>query len=88
VSDSFEDARLDLDYPCRWPYTIIGEDEYHMRVAVGEVVGELDHSLELSNRSATGRYCSLKVEVVVRNDEERTGLFHSLLRREEIRYVV
>lgn len=88
MDNPFGDEKLDLEYPCRWPYTVIGEDEFHMRVAVGEVCGDLEHTMELSNRSRTGRYCSLKVEVIVHSDEQRTGLFHTLLQREEIRYVV
>ena len=88
VSNPFGDEKLDIEYPCPWPYTVIGEDEFAMRVAIGEVCDDSQHSIELSNRSRTGRYCSLKVEVIVRDDAQRTGLFHSLLRRDEIRYVI
>ena len=88
MTGPFGDEKLNISYPTPWTYTVIGDDEYHMRVAVGDVCGDLEHKLEVSRRSATGRYCSIKVEVIVQDDDQRIGLFHSLLRRDEIRYVV
>ncbi len=88
MGSPFGDAKLDITYPSPWPYTVIGEDEFKMRGVIGEVCGELEHSIELSNRSRTGRYCSLKVEAVVNSDEERHDIYHRLLQSDEIRYVV
>ena len=88
MGSPFGNEKLDITYPSPWPYTVIGEDEFKMRVAIGEICDELEHFVEVSNRSRTGRYCSLKIEAIVNSDEERHAIYHKLLQSDEIRYVV
>ena len=53
----------EIEYPCRWEYKTIGRSEVLMRQAVGRIMAaeELEFSLELSNTSRTGKYCSLAI---------------------------
>jgi uncharacterized protein len=74
----FEGMTPEIDYPCRWPYKVIGRDEQLMRRAVAAVVGSLEHSLELSNVSRAGRYRSLLLTVAVASDEERRRIGQAL----------
>ena len=70
--------RLQLSYPCEWTYLVIGPDETDLRLAIHQIVQDRTHTVALSNTSASGKYVSLKVLVVVYNDEERTGIYYAL----------
>jgi putative lipoic acid-binding regulatory protein len=70
--------KLDLPYPCRWAYKVIGKDEDALRSAVSEIVQAREHSVSLSRRSAERNYVSLNVEVVVHDDEDRVAIYDAL----------
>ena len=80
--------RPDIDYPVRWTYKIIGEDEQGLRAAVAEVVGDRDHAVAFSHNSTTGRYLSLTLEVVVSDEDERNGLFAALGAHEDVKVIL
>jgi len=77
-----------IAYPCRWIYKVIGPDEAALREAVAQVVQDLPHTLELSNTSATGRYCCLNLETTVADEAVRTTLYEMLKNHPAIRYVL
>ncbi len=77
MADSDPQPRLELSYPCEWPYVLIGSDEAELRSAVKNIVQNRTHTITLSNTSAQGKYVSLKVLVVVRSDEDRVGIFEA-----------
>ncbi len=83
-----EQDRPEIDYPCRWSYKVVGESEDRLRVAVGGVVGKTDHTLELSNTSRTGKYVSLALDVLVRDEEQRRGIGQALHEHEDVRLVL
>ena len=58
------DRKLELDYPCEWGYTLIGADEFEMRTAVADLIGDCVHRVRVSRRSAMGRYVSLELLAV------------------------
>jgi uncharacterized protein len=88
MDPAFGDRRLELTYPCRWSYTLIGNDEGRMRTAVAHLVADAPHTVEFSNHSRTGKYCSLAVEVTVRDEAHRLGLFQAFSKHAEIRFVI
>ena len=67
--------KLALTYPCLWDYKLIGKDEAALRRAIHQVMGGLDHTVSFSNASRTGKYCSLKVELTVQSEQQRTDLY-------------
>ncbi len=69
--------RLELTYPCEWPYVLIGADEVDLRSAVHDILEDRTHTITLSNTSAQGKYVSLKVVAIVRSDEDRVGIFEA-----------
>jgi len=82
------EAKLELAYPCRWSFKVIGEDEYRMRLAVAAVVGAVDYDLSLSNTSRTGRWRSLLLTLTVTSDEERHAIGERLHRHDDVRMVL
>jgi len=69
--------KLDLPYPCRWVYKIIGHDEEALRFAAAEIVEPREHSISLSRRSAKRNYCCLNVDVLVRDEQDRVTIYRA-----------
>lgn len=80
--------KLELEYPCRWQFKLIGEDEFQLRKLVDEVLGERDYKLSLSNTSSTGRYRSLLLALEVASEHERHKLGERFQRSEHVRMVL
>jgi len=78
---------LELDYPCRWQFTLFGTDEEALRAAVVAVVGRGPEPA-VSKRSAKGTYLSMVLEVEVTSDEERRGLWERLAAEPAVKYVL
>lgn len=84
---TFDDQKPEITYPCAWSYRVIGADETRLRAVVREVVGDLEHSLRLANESAHGRYRSLALEIVVRDEAQRNAIFRALGAHPDVRFV-
>jgi len=67
-----------IEYPTSWVYRVIGADSQRVADAVAEVVGEEPYVIEASHRSSSGKYHSFSVEMIVRDEEQRTTLFEAL----------
>ncbi len=78
----------DIDYPCQWGYKVIGTDEAVLRSAVTEVVQDVAHSVRPSNRSASGRYICLDVEILVLNEDQRLTIYEGLRRHPAVKIVL
>jgi len=80
--DGFLDEALqgkpEIRYPCRWSYKLIGKSERDLRAAVALVLADQDYDLNRSNRSRTGRYCSLALSLVVHDERERRWIGQTL----------
>jgi len=85
---SFEGKKPEIDYPCPWSYRLIGRDEVALRRAVLGIIGGAEHTLVLVNESSAGRYRSLELELVVRDEAHRLGLFEALGRHPDVRFVI
>jgi putative lipoic acid-binding regulatory protein len=84
---AFDDQKPEITYPCLWSYRVIGADEVRLRAVIGEVVVGLEHSLTLANESSHGRYRSIALEVLVRDEEHRNTIFHALGKHPDVRFV-
>ena len=72
-------AKPEIQYPCRWQYRLIGEDRELILAAVCAAVGV--NGMELctiteGNVSASGRYCTITLELDIKDEEERLRLYH------------
>lgn len=80
--------KLELEYPCRWTYKLIGPDEFLMRTMVADLLGDIEYALTYSKSSRTGKYCSLELELVVQTEEHRRGLYTALGRSTAVKAVL
>ena len=78
----------EIDYPCEWEYKVIGADAEAIRAVIAAVVGEAEHTLDLSRASRTGKYVSLQLAVAVRDEEHRLGIYHALTAHHAVKIVL
>ena len=81
-------GKPEIKYPCNWKYRIIGQDEESLRNAAGSAVNNMKYSLSVSNRSTGGKYQAMNLEVNVRNEEERLGIFEKLKNATGVKIVI
>jgi len=67
-----------IAYPCRWDYKIIGTDTGRIRAVIAVAVAGAEHTVADSNRSHTGKYCSVALTVAVRDEAHRNQIFMAL----------
>ncbi len=82
------EGKPQIQYPCHGEYRTIGPDNFLMRAAIIEVLGDADYTLNDSHVSRYGRYCSMIVGVEVRSEEHRNEIFSGLSGHPDIRYVL
>ena len=78
----------EIDYPCPWGYKVIGTDMERLRSAIAEVIQERPHTVTPSNRSVTGRYHCLNVDIVVASEECRLEIYEGLRRHPAVKIVL
>lgn len=79
-----EEQKLALEYPCPWSYKVIGSDPVVLRQAIVSVVRERPCQISVSNRSRTGKYQSMQLELEVRDEAERTTIYQALKEHADI----
>ena len=77
-----------IDYPTRWGYRIVGSDEARIRDHVEQCLAGRDHELVLSRRSSGGRYISLHLSLVVRDEADRLDINDRITSHEAVRLVL
>ena len=80
--------KIEIDYPCKWSYRIIGSDEKLLRAAAKSAVGNKKYTLSVSNRSSGGKYHSLNLELRVINENERLRIFENLKNEAAIKFIL
>jgi putative lipoic acid-binding regulatory protein len=77
-----------ISYPCLWSYRIIGQNEMSLRAAVAVVIDKFEHRLSHANKSSSGKYQSLNLEVHVNNETERLTILENLRKQKDIKFVL
>jgi putative lipoic acid-binding regulatory protein len=80
--------RPEIEYPCEWSYRVIGTAEAAIRALVAEIAGDAAHALETSNVSSQGTYVSVRLTVLVVDEDHRLAIFHSLRDAECVKMVL
>ncbi len=88
MEPNFAEDRPLIEYPCSWEYKAIGWNEGSMREAIAEIMADRQHDLSFSRSSSTGRYCSLRLVVMVETEEHRNSIFKALQEHRHIRLVM
>jgi putative lipoic acid-binding regulatory protein len=81
-------CKPEIVYPCPWGYKVIGSDVERLRSAIAEVIQERPHTVTPSNRSLTGKYHCLDVEIVVTSEECRLEIYESLRKHPAVKVVL
>lgn len=79
---------LEIEYPINWTYSIIGFDEKDMRAAAQFAVGEKPHVISLANSSSSGKYISMRLELIVDDEAERLAIFELLKYDKAVKMVI
>lgn len=79
---------LEIEYPINWTYSIIGYNENEMRAAAKFAVGEKKHTIIKSNSSKSGKYISMKLDLIVDDEAERLAIFELLKYDKAIKMVI
>jgi len=77
-----------LEYPCNWCYKVIATEEAALKQAIKDVIIEREHTLAPSNKSKTGKYISMNLDLLVHNEDDRTFIFDALKRHQDIKMVL
>jgi len=86
MSDSKE--KLELTYPCSWTYKLIGYEKEAIQKAIHEVILDREHSLTHSNKSKTGKYVSMNLDLIIHNEDERNFIYEALKAHQHIKMVL
>ena len=78
----------DIKYPCSWTYKVIGSDEVALRRAIETIIGDKNLLITHSHTSSGGKYCSLNVELVVKDDETRLKYYQHLKNHAAVKVVM
>ena len=78
----------EIHYPCEWRIKLIGENRDSMGSAIGRVLGQKEFSLSGSNRSKTGRFVSVNIDLMLLSDKERLELYRDLQLQPEFKFVI
>ncbi len=76
-----------IQYPCTWPYTVIGSDPAGISNAMPVVLENFAYQFKESNKSKTGKFTSFHVLVHVQSEEERNSIFTSLKNVQSVKIV-
>jgi putative lipoic acid-binding regulatory protein len=87
-SPALSTRKPQVDYPCAWPYTVIGEDGDAIEAAIPELLAGEDAQVQRARASRTGRFTSFHVVVQVRDEEHRDAVFRGLQGVASVRIVI
>lgn len=82
------DMKKIVEYPCRWLYKVIGNEQNEIRKAVAEIVQDGDCLIIPSNTSKSGKYNSMNVEVAVQDEEHRNAIYKAFQEDPRIKMVL
>lgn len=77
-----------IKYPCPWLYKVIGQNEKDLREAISTVFGDKELIVTKSHTSSGRKYCSLNIELVVKDEESRLGHYNNLTNHAAIKVVM
>ena len=86
INDS--EKKLELEYPCSWTYKVIASEKKALEQAIRDVLSEREHKVTSSNKSKTGKYTSMNLDLLVHNEDDRTFIFEALKQHQNIKMVL
>lgn len=88
VSINAIDQKVEIVYPVRWSYRLVGRDMQALAACVARIMGERDHTVALSNKSSSGKFVSYACELLVMNEDERLFFYEEFRKDEAVMYLL
>lgn len=88
MSSYLSDKKPEINYPCLWQYKVIGKVEHEILEAISGVVGDKDHTICTSNKSSSGKYLSINLELEVHSEDMRNTIFTELQAHPSLRMII
>jgi uncharacterized protein len=70
--------KVEVDYPCDWPYKVIGRNDDRLEGSIHEALVDVEYRLNESKRSSAGSYVSFEVVASVRDERQRYWIYNRL----------
>jgi putative lipoic acid-binding regulatory protein len=86
INDSKQ--KVEIEYPSMWTYKLIGYEKEAIQKAIHDVIVKREHKLAHSNKSKTGKYVSMNLELLVTSDDERNFIYEALKAHQQIKMVL
>lgn len=72
------EGKPEITYPCPWSYVVVGVGESELSTHIESVLAGESFERVTSRHSSSGKYVSVEVTLVVRDEEHRVGVFRAL----------
>lgn len=82
------EEKLELTYPCSWCYKLIAGEKEALEQAIRDVIDEREHKLTHSNKSRSGKYISMNLDILVHNEDDRNFIYEALKQHQNIKMVL
>jgi len=82
------EKKVVLEYPCNWCYKVIATEREALEQAIRDVIDEREHKITPSNKSKSGKYTSMNLDLLVHNEDDRTFIFEALKKHQDIKMVL
>ena len=82
------EKKIVLEYPCNWCYKVIASEREALEQAIRDVIDEREHKITPSNKSKSGKYTSMNLDLLVHNEDDRTFIFEALKKHQDIKMVL
>lgn len=79
--------KLNLHYPCKWTYKVIGSNAEEIQKAVFDILPN-KYEMVHSKSSIKGKYHSFDIHTEVMSEEERHRIFYALKSCAAIKFVI
>lgn len=80
--------RPEITYPTPWSYTVVGAGEAILMSHIEAALEGAEHRKTVSRKSASGKYTSIEVTLVVQDEEQRLVVFRKLQDHPAVRVVI
>ena len=77
-----------IEYPCEWSFKIIGSDEDAIGKGIAECLSDSAYNVSKGNTSRSGKYVTLNLETVVRNEGDRNRIFEVLKKIPSVKMIL
>jgi len=82
------EKKVVIEYPCNWCYKVIASEREALEQAIRDVIDEREHKITPSNKSKSGKYTSMNLDLLVHNEDDRTFIFEALKKHQDIKMVL